>query len=60
MIRTVHEVRCQFNITQYEFFNLRDTNSANLEQLQLGLLYDDDTPKPAFQRYQQLIAELSV
>lgn len=60
IVRTIDAVRGQFNITHYEFFNLRDTDSANGDQLQFGLLYDDYTPKPAFYRYQGLIAELGM
>lgn len=59
VIRTIHEHRKQFNITHYEHFALRDANSSNPDLLsQFGLLRDDYHPKPAFERYCQLIAEL--
>jgi hypothetical protein len=59
VIRTIHEHCKQFNITHYEHFALRDANSSNPDLLsQFGLLYDDYHPKPAFERYCQLIAEL--
>lgn len=59
VIRTVHEHRRQFNITHYEFFSLRDADSANPDLFyQFGLLRDDYTPKPAFETYRRLIAEL--
>jgi hypothetical protein len=59
VIRTIHEHRGQFNITRYELFTLRDANSSNPALLsQFGLLRDDYSPKPAFERYRQLIAEL--
>jgi hypothetical protein len=59
VIRTIHENREQFNITHYEHFALRDANSSNPDLLsQFGLLRDDYQPKPAFERYRQLIAEL--
>ncbi len=59
VIRTIHEHRVQFNITHYELFALRDANSSNPDLLaQFGLLCDDYHPKPAFERYCQLIAEL--
>ncbi len=41
----------------YEYFDLRDVESTRPE-FQFGLLCDDYTPKPAFDRYRQLIAEL--
>ena len=59
VVRTIHEHREQFNITHYEHFALRDANSSNPALLsQFGLLRDDYHPKPAFERYRQLIAEL--
>lgn len=59
VIRTIHEHCKQFNITHYEHFALRDANSSNSDLLaQFGLLRDDYSPKPAFARYRQLIAEL--
>jgi hypothetical protein len=59
VLRTIHEHRKQFNITHYEHFALRDANSSNPDLLaQFGLLRDDYSPKPAFERYCQLIAEL--
>jgi hypothetical protein len=59
VVRTIHEHRNQFNITHYEHFALRDANSSNPDLYsQFGLLRDDYSPKPAFERYRQLIAEL--
>ena len=59
VIRTIHEHRNQFNITHYEHHALRDANSSNPDLFsQFGLLRDDYSPKPAFERYRQLIAEL--
>lgn len=57
IIRTVYALRADLNITHYEYFGLRDTNSSD-PGLQFGLLRDDYTPKPAFRCYQRLIAEL--
>jgi hypothetical protein len=56
-IRTIYDLRTEHHITHYEFFDLRDANSAD-PGYQFGLLRDDYTPKPAFERYRQLIAEL--
>jgi hypothetical protein len=59
VIRIIYEHRNQFNITHYECFSLRDADSPNPGLFcQFGLLRDDYTPKPAFERYRQLIVEL--
>ncbi len=59
VVRTIHEHREPFNITHYEHHTLRDANSSDPDLLsQLGLLRDDYQPKPAFERYCHLIAEL--
>jgi hypothetical protein len=58
VVRTIYALRTEHRITHYEFFDLRDTDSAD-PGFQFGLLRDDYTPKPAFERYRQLIVELS-
>lgn len=60
VVRTINELRAELNITHYEYFSLRDDDSTNpgFQGLQFGLLHDDYTPKPAFERYQAIIAEL--
>lgn len=60
IVRTIAAHRAELNITHYEYFDLRDANSssASLQGLQFGLLRDDYAPKPAFERYRSLIAEL--
>ena len=61
IIRTVHRLRKELNITDYELFGLRDADSANdISFYQFGIMRDDYTLKPAFNVYQRLIAELSV
>lgn len=57
IVRTIYTHRAELNITHYEYFGLRDADSTRPE-FQFGLLRDDYTPKPAFERYRQLIAEL--
>jgi hypothetical protein len=57
VVRTIDAHRAALNITHYELFNLRDAESAS-SAFQFGLLRDDYTPKPAFERYRRLIAEL--
>jgi hypothetical protein len=58
IIRHVYQLSKQFNITQYEFFSLRDADSANLGMFhQFGILRDDYSAKPAFFVYRKLIKE---
>ena len=59
IVRAVNAQRTAFNVTHYELFALRDGNSANPDLFhQFGILRDDYTPKPAFETYRELIAEL--
>jgi hypothetical protein len=59
VVRTIDRCREPFNITQYECFMLRDGDSRRPEMAcQWGLLHHDYSPKPAFEVYRQLIAEL--
>jgi len=59
IVRAVYAQRTAFNVTHYELFALRDGNSANPDLFhQFGILRDDYTPKPAFETYRKLIAEL--
>lgn len=60
VLRSVHARRHQLNISQWELFALRDANSSNDNPLhQFGVLRDDYTPKPAFDRLRRTIAELT-
>lgn len=59
VIRSVHYLRNELNITHYELFSLRDADSANENSFyQFGIMRDDYTPKPAFDVYRALIREL--
>jgi hypothetical protein len=60
IVRTIDSLKSELNITHYELFSLRDTNSS-VEDLfhQFGLLKDDYSPKPAFSIFCKLIDELS-
>lgn len=60
VIRTIYSLKSELNISHYELFSLRDTNSSN-ENLfyQFGLLKDDYSPKPAFSVFCKLINELT-
>lgn len=61
VVRSVHALRAQLNITHYEFFALRDAKAGSQEELcQFGLLHTDYEPKPAFETYRRLIAELAM
>ena len=58
-VRVVGRLRAKLNITHYEFFLLRDGDSGRPDMgAQFGLLRHDYAPKPAFDVYRQLIAEL--
>jgi hypothetical protein len=59
MVRTIHAVREKLNITHYQLFALRDADTANPDPYrQFGIMRDDYSPKPAFETYGRLIAEL--
>jgi hypothetical protein len=61
IIRTVHELRAKMNISCYEMFDLRDADSENPDFFyQFGIMMDDYSPKPAFDVYMKLIAELGI
>ena len=61
VVRTIHRLRSTLGITHYEFFMLRDADSTRSEMgYQWGLLRHDYTPKPAFEMFRRLIAELGV
>jgi hypothetical protein len=59
MVGAAHDFRANYNVTDYRWFDLRDSNSSDprFEQ-QYGLMRDDYSPKPAFEAYRSLIAEL--
>jgi hypothetical protein len=59
VIRAVHDRRVALNIAGYELFDLRDADSSRPNLFcQFGLLRDDYEPKPAFETYRRLIADL--
>jgi len=61
VVRTIYSLRQTLNITHYEYFCLRDSDSTSDEKTtQFGLLRDDYSPKPAYDVYRKLIAELGV
>jgi hypothetical protein len=63
IIRTLAKVRTQFNLARYTLFSLRDSESFASETAEnifyhFGLMQSDYAPKPAFETYRRLIAEL--
>jgi hypothetical protein len=59
IIKTIYSLRDEFNITKYELFDLRDADSDKDDIFyQFGLMRHDYTPKPAFEIFKLLIAEL--
>ncbi|WP_033443325.1 hypothetical protein [Saccharothrix sp. NRRL B-16314] len=59
VVRVIAENAERLNITGYTHFALRDADSANPGPFHnFGLTTDDYTPKPAFETYRALIAEL--
>jgi hypothetical protein len=59
IVRTVHALRSDLNITHWELFTLRDADSSKDDLFhRFGVLRDDYSPKPAFHTLCRLIAEL--
>ena len=59
IIRTVHALRAELNITHWELFTLRDADSAKDDLFhRFGILRSDYSRKPAFDTLRRLIAEL--
>jgi hypothetical protein len=55
----VADYRASFNVTDYRWFDLRDSNSSDPDfQQHYGLTHDDYSRKPAFGAYRELIASL--
>jgi len=60
-VRAFHDFRGTYNVSDYRWFNLRDGDSTSPNfQVQYGLMTDLYEEKPAFARYRDLVAELSV
>jgi hypothetical protein len=59
VVRAVHARREELNVTHWELFTLRDADSSNDGLFhQFGVLRDDYSPKPAFERLRGLFREL--
>lgn len=60
VIRSVHARKQELNVTHWELFTLRDADSSKPDLLHnFGILRDDYSPKPAFERLRRLITELA-
>ncbi len=60
MIRAVHDYRGNYNVTSYNWFDLRDGDSSNPDfGQQYGIMTDTYAPKPAFALYRGLIEQLA-
>ncbi|GAA2470023.1 hypothetical protein [Winogradskya humida] len=59
IIRTVHRLRAELNVTHWQLFTLRDADSSKDDLFhRFGVLRSDYSPKPAFHSLRRLIAEL--
>jgi hypothetical protein len=60
MVHAVHDFRGTFDISDYRWFDLRDSNSQSPNfQQQYGLMTDEYEPKPAFGLYRKLVGQLT-
>lgn len=60
MVRSVDAIRGTYGVTDYRWFDLRDSASADPSmESQYGITRDDYSPKPAFETYRNLIARYS-
>ena len=61
MVRAVHDFRATYGVSDYRWFNLRDSDtSSNAVFQRAGLMESDYDRKPAFGAYERLVEELSV
>jgi hypothetical protein len=59
VVRTVHRLRAELNVTHWQLFTLRDADSSKNDLFhQFGVLRSDYSRKPAFHTLRRLIAEL--
>ncbi len=59
-VHAVYHARAAYNITGFQWFDLRDADSSSSSfESQYGLMRDDYSPKPAFGAYRALVASLS-
>jgi hypothetical protein len=59
MVRAVDAVRGTYGVSDYRWFDLRDSSTADTSlESHYGITRDDYSPKPAYGTYRSLIAEL--
>ena len=59
MVRAVDAVRGTYGVSDYRWFDLRDSSTADSSlESHYGITRDDYSPKPAYNAYRDLIAEL--
>src|SRR5262249_34186960 len=59
IVRTVHRVAGELNVSHYMLFGLRDADSSKQDPFhQFGILRDDYTPKPADTTFKALVEQL--
>jgi hypothetical protein len=59
LVNSVNQVRGQYDVSDFEWFDLRDSNSSiQNSQEQYGLMADTYQPKTAFRTYKRLISEV--
>ena len=57
MVRSVNSIRAAYGVSDYRWFDLRDSSTADPSiESQYGITRDDYSPKPAFATYRDLIA----
>ncbi len=60
LVNAVNDFRATYGVSDLRWFDLRDHNSSSSNfQRHYGLLNDDYTPKPAFEVFRGLVAELT-
>jgi hypothetical protein len=60
IVRAINDIKGEVNVGRYELFSLRDADSSNDNLFyQFGIVKDDYTPKPAFNKFRDLIRELT-
>ncbi|MGH2920047.1 MAG: hypothetical protein ACRDLS_15810 [Solirubrobacteraceae bacterium] len=58
MVKGVDAIRSTYGVTDYRWFDLRDSSTADPSlESQYGITRDDYSPKPAFTSYQNLIVQ---
>jgi hypothetical protein len=60
VIRTVHGLPHELNITHHVLFRLRDADNSKADLFhQFGIMRDDYSPRPAYATFRSLIEELA-